>query len=474
MKTIRNLFYNASYQLLITLIPLLTQPYISRVLLPKGNGIYTYTWSIIQYFVLIGDLGITLYGNREIAYHRDDKKERSRIFWEIEILQLCTTTISVLAFFIFLHFDHQYFTFQLLQIVWLIAQGIDISWYFMGLEDFKKTVLRNTLVKAVSVILIFVVVKTPADLWKYILIQGGAQLLGGLSLWPYLRGSVERVSVSVNGIIKHLYPAFVLFIPNIAIQVYAVVNRTMLKQFDSTVSAGYFNFSDSLVKTILSIVTATGTVMLPHIANKFSQGDMRGVNNSLYRSMNFVSAISVPLMFGLAALSMKFAPWFFGHKYNEVGELIFFETPIIVLIAWRTVVGRQYLMPVKRIRDYTISVTIGAVANIIVNVPLILAVGASGAAIATVISEALVTAYQVFAVRDSLQIRKMFTGQWKYFVSGLVMFVIVNFISSRISMTFIHLGVEVFIGIIVYTVGVMLTRAHIVDEVRRLVRARFH
>ena len=144
-------------------------------MLPKGNGIYTYTWSIIQYFVLIGDLGITLYGNREIAYHRDDKKERSRIFWEIEILQLCTTTISVLAFFIFLHFDHQYFTFQLLQIVWLIAQGIDISWYFMGLEDFKKTVLRNTLVKAVSVILIFVVVKTPAELWKYILIQGGAQ-----------------------------------------------------------------------------------------------------------------------------------------------------------------------------------------------------------------------------------------------------------------------------------------------------------
>ncbi|GKT04268.1 flippase [Furfurilactobacillus sp. WILCCON 0119] len=474
MKTIRNLFYNASYQLLITLIPLLTQPYISRVLQPEGNGIYTYTWSIIQYFVLVGDLGITLYGNREIAYHRNDKHKRSQIFWEIEILQLCTTAISIVIFFVFLHFDHQYYLFQLLQIIWLIAQGIDISWYFMGLEDFKKTVLRNTLVKAVSVLLIFMLIHTPGDLWKYIVIQGGAQLIGGVSLWPYLKGSVERVSVSLNAVLSHLYPAFVLFIPNIAIQVYAVVNRTMLKQFDSTVSAGYFNFSDSLVKTVLSVVTATGTVMLPHIANKFAQGDMRAVNNSLYRNMNFVSAISVPMTFGLAALSTKLAPWFFGQQYASVGELIFFESPIILLIAWSTVVGRQYLMPTKQIRAYTISVTLGAVANIIINVPLILTIGASGAAIATVISEALVTAYQVFAIRGAVELRRMFVGLWKYLLSGVLMFAVVSFINQRISMSFIHLGIEVAIGVVVYVVGVMLTRAYIVEEVRRLIRTRFH
>ncbi|GEK28276.1 oligosaccharide flippase family protein [Furfurilactobacillus siliginis] len=474
MKTIRNLFYNAAYQLLITLIPLLTQPYISRVLLPTGNGIYTYTWSIIQYFVLIGDLGITVYGNREIAYHRDDKEQRSRIFWEIEILQLCTTSIAVVGFLVFLHFDRQYYVFQLLQIIWLIAQGLDISWYFMGLEDFKKTVLRNTLVKMISVALIFVLVKTPDDLGKYICIQGGAQLIGGLSLWPYLRGSIVKVSLTLKGILTHLYPSFVLFIPSIAIQVYAVVNRTMLKQFDSTISAGYFNFSDSLVKTILSIVTATGTVMLPHIANKFAQGDIRGVNNSLYRNMNFVTALSVPLMFGLAALSDKFAPWFFGSQYSEVGELMFFEAPIILFIAWSTVIGRQFLMPTKQIRSYTISVTLGAIANIIINVPLIMSIGARGAAIATVVSEGLVTAYQVYAVRGQLQWRRMFAGAWKYLLCGGAMFVVVFFINTKVKMSFLSLGFEVIIGIIVYTVGLLLTRAYIIEEVRGLIRSRLH
>ncbi|MYV16371.1 flippase [Furfurilactobacillus milii] len=474
MRTIRNLLYNASYQVLLLLIPLITQPYVSRVLQPYGNGVYNYTYSIIQYFVLIGDLGITLYGNREIAYHKDDKQARSRIFWEIEILQLITTTSALLVFFAFTAFDRQYLTIQLLQILWLIASGIDISWYFMGLEDFGKTVFRNTLVKVVCVILIFIFVKKPSDLAIYTIIQGASQLLGGLTLWPYLRHSVERVSLKSLQVWKHFKPSLVLFLPNIAVQIYAVVNRTMLTQFDSVKATSYFTFADNIVHTVLAVVTATGTVMLPHVAAKFAKGDIKGVHNSLYRNMNFVTSISVPLMFGLMAVGGKFAPWFFGSRYVASGPVIVTEAPIILLIAWSTVTGKQYLMPVQRMKDLTTSVSLGAVVNIFLNIPLIIWAGPVGAAYAAVLSELVVTVYQIYIVRDSLDLRKMFFGQWKYFVSGLIMYLIVFAMVKRWSMDPIHIIVEVMAGAIIYTIGLMFTRAKIIDDVRSIIRTQIN
>ncbi len=474
MKAIKNFFYNASYQLLLLLVPLITQPYVSRILEPVGNGIYTSTYNTMQYFILIGDLGISVYANREIAYHRDDLEARSRIFWEIELLQLITTSASAILFFGFIGIDHQNFKIQMIQLLWLAAAGIDISWYFMALEDFGKTVLRNTLVKLISVSLIFLLVKSPADLWKYTVIQGAAQLIGALTLWPYLKETLVHVKFSSLNVFHHLKPSLVLFVPNIAIQVYSVVNKSMLQFMVSKTAVAYFTFGDNLVKTVLAIVTATGSVMLPRIAARFAHGDLKAVHESLYRNMNFVASISFPLMFGLAAMGERFAPKFFGPKYILSGQVITAEAPIIILIAWSTVIGRQYLMPVQRMREYTTSVTLGAIINVIANFPLILMFGTVGTAIATVISEAAVTLYQIWTVQSTLSVRRMFSGQWKYLLSGGIMFGIVRFLVNFWSMTVLHIIVEVIIGAVVYVVGVMFTRAQIVDEVRGVIRSRLH
>ncbi|GAB6093624.1 oligosaccharide flippase family protein [Furfurilactobacillus curtus] len=474
MKALKNFFYNASYQLLILLIPLITQPYISRVLQPVGNGIYTNTYNTMQYFILIGDLGISVYANREIAYHRDSPLDRSKIFWEIELLQILTTSCAAICFFIFVAVDRHNFNIQLIQLFWLVAAGIDISWYFMALEDFGKTVIRNTIVKLASVSLIFIFVKSPDDLWKYAVIQGAAQLLGALTLWPYLRETIVPVQWSKLNVFRHFKPSLVLFVPNIAIQVYSVINKSMLKHFDSFSALSFFTFGDNLVKTVLAIVTATGAVMLPRIASRFARGDLKAVHESLYRNMNFVASISFPLMFGLAAMGERFAPKFFGSQYLISGQVIFAEAPIIVLIAWSTVIGRQYLMPVQRMREYTTSVTIGAVVNVLANIPLILNFGAVGAAIATVIAEAAVTIYQVWTVQDSLELRRMFQGQWKYLFSGAIMFFIVRKLTNYWSMSILHIIIDVAVGGAVYVICILLVRAQIIDEVRRVVRSRFN
>ncbi len=471
MKVIKNYLYNAGYQILNMVLPLITVPYISRVLGAHDVGINEYTNSWVTFFFLMGQMGITLYGNREVAYHRDDLYERSRTFWGVEALQLLTVSASLIAYltavFLFSTTFKQYF---LLQGIWIVATGLDVSWYFMGLENFKVTVVRNTFVRLISIVLIFTVIKDTGDLGKYIAILGGTQLVGNLTLWPYLKDNVVWVKVSKWHPFQHFYPALLLFIPTITTQVYLVLNRLMLGRMSTQVALGNFGQADKIVKFVLAIVTATGTVMLPHVANKFAKGDIKGVRSSLYSSFNFVSAISVPMMFGLMAISARFAPWFLGTDFELAGHIMFLESPIIVLIAWSNVTGTQYLMPVNRVKEYTTSVTIGAVSNVIFNLFLIEGWGANGAAVATVCSEFLVTASQIAMIRGTIKRRKLFREQWKYFLCGFLMYLVVNRICLIINMTVANLCLEVVVGMIVYFLGLLLTKASILTEAGKLIK----
>lgn len=473
MKVIKNYLYNAGYQILNMLLPLITVPYISRVLGAHDVGINEYTNSWVTFFYLMGQMGITLYGNREIAYHRDDLYERSRTFWGIETLQLFTIAGALIAYliavFVFSTTFKEYF---LLQAVWIIATGVDISWYFMGLEKFRITVVRNTMVKFASLILIFSVVKNVNDLGKYILILGGSQLIGNLTLWPYLRENIKWVKVSEWKPFKHLYPSLLLFIPTITTQVYLVLNRIMLGRMSTQADLGNFGQADKIVKFILAVVTATGTVMLPHVANKYAKGDIEGVRNSLYSSFDFVSAISIPMMFGLMAIAKKFGPWFLGSGFDLAGQVMFLEAPIIVFIAWSNATGTQYLLPINRVKAYTTSVTIGAVSNVFFNFFLIGRWGACGAALATVSSEFLVTLSQLVMVKHEIRWRRLFKGSWKYLVSGAVMYLIVSRICQTINMTVANLVLEVIVGVFAYGVMLVVTKAKILQQGLTIIKGK--
>ena len=471
MKVIKNYLYNAGYQILLMLAPVLTTPYVSRVLGAHNNGINTYTNGWVTFFYLLGQLGVMLYGNRQIAYERENKYKRSRIFWGITSLQIMTSFTALIAYLIAVFlFSSAFKEYFLLQALWIVAYGIDISWYFMGMEDFKKTVTRNTIVKLVTIALIFILVRNSNDLSKYIFLLGFAQVAGSITLWPYLRKSIQWVKIREWHPFKHFYPALLLFIPTITTQIYLVVNRIMLGRMAPQAAVSQFNFGDNIVKLVLAIVTATGTVMLPHIANKFASGDIKGVRDSLYKSFDFVTAVSVPMMFGLMAIAYKFAPWFLGNEYGPTGGVIFWEAPAILMIAWSNVTGTQYLMPIHREHQYTISVTVGAVVNIIANLFLISLYGANGAAVATVISEFSVTAVQLFYIRGTIRRRQLFASTWRYLVSGLFMYIVVSRINSIMNMTIVNLIVQILVGVVVYAVCLFITHAPIIQQSKVLLK----
>lgn len=471
MKVVRNYLYNAGYQLLLVLLPLITATYISRVLTNTGVGINAYTNSIISYFVLFGGLGINLYGNRQIAYLRGKPQEMSQTFWEIVLLRIFAIAIAFIGFFIYLPFS-KYPTFMLFQAINLAAVILDISWLYMGVEDFKKTVTRNTLVKILSLVAIFIFVKNKSDLGLYIIILGLGSFLGNLTLWPFLRGIVSKVNWRQLHPFRHLHPSLALFVPQVAINVYAVLNKTMLGKMSGPVFAGYYNNSDTIIKTVLALATATGTVMLPHVANAFANGEKKKVNQMLYDSFDFISFLTVAMMFGLAGLSLHLGPYFYGPGFKPVGLAMLLETPVILLIGWSNAIGTQFLLPTNQTKEFTTSVIFGAVTNIIINFPLIYFWGLNGAILATVISEACVTGYQLWVVRKTIKYWQLFLNLPKYLLAGLVMFIPVFWINNTVHTSILSIGAEVLLGMIIYVLMILLLRPTILEKAKKMLAER--
>lgn len=469
MNIARNYLYNLVYQIVVLLVPLITIPYISRTLGSEGVGINAYTFSIVQYFVLIGTIGITIYGNRTIAYYKDNKEQLSRIFWSIFYLKIITTIISSLGFFIFLFYIEEYTSIFMVQSIYIIAAMFDITWLYMGLEDFRKTVMRNLVVKIIGIISIFIFVKNSEDLWIYVLILAGSQLFGHLTLYMYLPKTVIFVKVSFREIFNHLYPTFALFIPQISLQVYLVLNKTMLGLYTNASEVGIFDNSDKVIRLALSVVTAMGVVMLPRIANTFARGDLEKVNEYLYSSFKFASYLGIPLVFGIIGIVPNFTPWFFGQGFEDTVVVMSILSPMIIFIAWSNVMGTQYLLAIGKNSFFTISVTIGASINLVLNFFLIPKYFASGAAVATLIAEFSVTLLQFIMIRKYISIRKSFDGLGKFLISGIIMFGIVWYIGLNFNATIITTFVQIFSGLIIYVLCLTLFKSDINNKIIRFI-----
>lgn len=462
----KNYIYNLIYQVLVLILPLITAPYISRVLGAENIGIYSYTLSISAYFILFGSLGIAMYGQREIAYNQNNKKKTSVIFWEVNLLRIVTMSISLLIFYFTFARENQYSMYYKILMLEIIGNCIDISWFFQGLEEFKKTVTRNMIVKLISVMCIFVLIKTPNDLVLYFGIYVLSILIGNGSLWLYLPKYLKKVKIKELNIFKHLKPTIALFIPQIAIQVYTLLDRTMVGAIVSDKSeVGYYDQGQKIIKMLLAIITSLGTVMSPRIASTFANGEKEELNNYMKKSFNNVFLLAFPMVFGIIAISKSFVPVFFGQGYDKVAILMSVISPIILLIGLSNVTGTQYLLPIKRQREFTISVICGAIINFILNLCLIWKYGAIGASIGTVVAEFTVTSVQIYFVRKDFKLKEIFKLAKNYLISSIIMFIVCLVIGKFINYNLMSTVVQVTVGGIIYGICLLILRDKFIFEV---------
>lgn len=458
-KVASNYLYNVAYQILTFITPFITTPYLARVFGSESLGIYNYTYSIVYWFILFGMLGLGIYGNRQIAKVRDDDEKRSRTFCEIFTLQVLNVLFSMLVYFIvFRFFDKQYFNIFLLQGLMVFATLFDISWFYNGIENFKKITIRNFAVKIVTIILIFLIIKNPDQVVQYVWINIAMLFFSNIVMWINLKSYVKFVKVKIKDAYKHFKNTFILFLPQIATTIYSTFTQTLIGFLYTDISeVAFYNQAYKLITMCLSITTTIGTVMLPRIVNSKAHGGIEKVKSMTNKTFKIALFLALPLAFGIAAGSIYFVPWFLTDEFKTVGYLLMIMAPVLVFISMTNVMGTQFLLSCDRDKDYTISVVGGCIINVLCNIFLISKFGSVGAAIATVITEASVFLIQYFMVRKTFDFSGIITEGFKYFsiasVMGIIIFLIGHFMGANIITNFVQLlvGMLVYIGILYFT-----------------------
>lgn len=453
----KNLFYNIAYQILIIILPLITTPYVSRVLGVDGVGTYSYTYSIAYYFCLFGMLGISNHGNRSIALVKKDKEKLSETFWNNYIIQLVASFSSLIVYLLFVLFIFDgNKTIAFIDSIFLLSYMIDISWFFFGLEQFKMTVTRNTIIKISTIIFIFMFVKESTDLWKYTMILSLGTFLSQLYLWFHLKKYIVFVKPNIEKVKNNIKPILLLFIPVISYSIYKVMDKIMLGSLSEISQVGLYENAEKAVGIPLGIITAFGTVMMPRISTLVGENDKDKINKYTNLSFKYFTIIVSAMTFGLVGISKVFSPVFFGKEFTNCAPLISGLSFTLIFLTWANIIRTQYLIPNKKDKPYIISMICGAVVNFIANCIFIPRLKAPGALIGTLLAEFIVFFVQFLYVRKEMAVFENIKKNIIYLLLGLTMSIIVYYEGILFGSSIKTLIIQLFSGGAIYLILVIL------------------
>ena len=453
MRTQKNILLNTLFNLLTLIYPLVMAPFTSRVLGAEKLGIYYYVYAIATYFTLFALLGVNNYGNRSVSMVRDDKEKLNATFNSIFLMQLITAMFTTAVYFLFTFgVVKENKTIFFIQSLFVVSEMFNINWLFLGLEKFMLPIIRNTLVKIVSLVLIILLVKTPDDLPLFTLIMSASFLFSQLGMWVNLRKYVKFKLPRLSACIPHIKPNIMLFLPAMAISLFVHMDKVMLGIFSNMRQVGYYENAEKIARVIpVSIINAFNTVMLPKMSNMAAKSETAKAKEYITKSMQVMMICACALSFGIAAVAMEFAPFFLGKEFAHIGILVILLTPSVLASSWNSVIRTQYLIPNMKEKIYLGSAIAGAVVNLIVNYLLIGTYGALGAIIGTLFAYFAVVIYQTVAVRKELPVTLFLTQTVPYLLIGLVMFVAVRVVAHFSSATgWVLIFAEITTGVLVF------------------------
>lgn len=485
-----NYIYNLIFQIFAMLTPLITTPYVSRVLSPVGIGQFSFAASINTYFCLAAALGFSFYAQREVAKNQGDIKRQSITFWEIFI---CKIIIGVSTFFIdwvliFLGVYGEYTLLMKIMSIEIIGIAFNIAFFFQGNEKFGVIALRDFIIRILGIAAIFILVKKPSDLWIYALSNSLTALLSAGSLWFCLRDKIQKVPKNGINLFRHIGPSVRLFIPTIAISIYTILDKTLIGilipgtievqnasgvlsvERLADVENGYYAQAEKIIKLAMTIIASLGTVMMPRNSKALADGDKTGFRNNVEKAIEFVFFIGAPMWAGLSAISFNFSTWFFGVGYDKVPVLMCIFATMIIPSGLGNILGQQYLIPKGEDKKYSTVYVISAVINLSLNLILIPKFLSFGAAVASVIAEAMAPIIIISLNRSEFNIIRIFRKNIKPLIASAIMFSVVFLTSIFLKSSIVSSIFLILEGILVYTVLIIAMKYQLVMEGFQMLR----
>ena len=402
---INGLFF-AGYRVLNILFPLITSVYVARVLLPSGTGRVAYAQNVVTYFTLLASLGLPTYGTREIARTLSSEEKYNETFFELISINTISTTICAVAYYT-LCFTIPSFRndLQLYLVAGLaiVLNYFNIDWLYQGREEYKYIAIRGFLIKALSVALHFLVVREQSDYVAYAgiycLVLGGNNFVNCIGLKRRVHFTKRKLNLK-----RHLKPIIILFATTVAIELYTMLDTTMLGIMCSDQVVGYYSYAMKTTKIIITVLTAATTVLLPRLSSTYH------ISRERYKSLAnkgiaFLVSVSIPISTYMYFNAYDIVVFLYGNHYENAVETLKILALLIPFISFSTYLGAQILCSANCERDMMVAVSIGAITNILMNAILIPRFYQNGAAIASVASEFIVMLCDAYFVKRIIELR---------------------------------------------------------------------
>jgi len=471
-KVLKNFFYQGLYQTLVMLLPILTIPIVSRALGAEGIGQYKFVVAVSSYFILLAGLGLSKYGIREIALVRDNRAELSKKFWELQSFNVIFSLLALTLYFSMIAtFNNQ--TFYIIQGIAIFASLFDITWFFSGLEDFKKITIRNVVVKLVTFILIITLIREKDDLMLYFILQTTGVLIGQLTLWISVHKKVDFMKVSFKAIFSHFFPILSFFVARVAINLYTNVNKILLGALTSMGAVGLYASALALNSIASLLINAMNVVLIPHMSYLFGKNDDEQMINVLQKTIHIQLYLTIAATFGLIAISSKLVPWFFGDGFEELIQIIPLAAPILIVQSLQMAIAAQYLIPRKEMKDYNISVVVGAILSIIINLLLTPFIGVYGAIIALFIGFSVICIMRIKVLIQKTRFRFKCFEILRYIISGFFMWMSIYLVTASSEANLVTTLMQIVIGAFVYlTVSAVIKANPILEFIVNFLKKR--
>ena len=468
----KNFIFRACYEVLLLLTPLITTPYVARVLNSDGLGIASYTGSIMAFFTMFAALGTPQYGMREIARNRDHPEKATRIFWEIELLTVLTSSVCLLVWLGVSFFYREYSPYLYAMIPTLFGTMFDISWFFTAYEKVGYTVGRNAIFKILGIILLFTFIKSRSDLLLYIFLMSLTGMLGALSMWTYLPKMLVRTDLRGLHIRRHFRETLIYFVPTIATSIYTILDKFLLGILvNNNDINGYYDQAGRIYRIINALVfTALNAVMEARISWLFAQGAEEEIRRRIRRSMDFTMLLGFGGVFGIVGIAKVFVPVFWGPGWDAVETLIYLMAPLTLIIGVSYCLGSLYYNPSGNRAQSARYLIVGACVNLVMNLLLIPRWNAVGAVIASLIAESTITFLYVRNCHGYMTVKTLAAVIWKRLLAGTAMCLLVMALGRLpLNSEILKLAIQVLTGAAFYIAALYIAKDAMLRELLSLI-----
>lgn len=471
----QNSVYNVIYKLLDALFPLVSAAYLGRVLLSDGVGKVAYAQNIAQYFVLAASLGIPNYGIREIARRRKDEKQTTELFSSLFFINLISTLICTVLYYA-LVLNLPYFSsrklISLTAGLLIVFNAFNVDWFYQGQEAFKYIAIRSFVVKVISLAAIFVFIRSSEDYVRYMFVivmtTGANYIINMLKLKQF------DIRLTWHGIkiLPHMKPIFIMLGTTVAIELYTMLDTTMLGLLCDERNVGYYTNAMKVVKIIITVITAIGGTLLPHLSQYHMEGDDEACGRIVSRVFEIMLFLFLPCCVGLMLTADDLMVVMFGESFALAGTTLRIAALLTLALGFSNLFGTQVLLTFGEEKKLLWCTIAGALSNVCLNFYLIPRFSQNGAAVASVISEALVTVCCVGFSRKHIHVGLRAGYLGKTVLAAAVMSILTWFVIGMVSGGLLRLAAAVLTGVVSYFAMCLLLRNPVCMEYKQLLLRR--